>query len=765
MSIVDQSPFTTPRGSMSSSIGDSTELEANLTLSDKLKVFKSSTFDPNAFVVSKCHSMNEKEIKHLCAYLNDLKKASAEEMRKSVLANYSAFIRTSKEISDLEGELLSMRNLLSTQAASVHGLAEGCQLSSLMTVNEDSDMDDILNDQADISKTENWLIRFLETLEVLLAEKRVDEAMATLDEGERMTKEISEGRTLSPSLFKALKDAITEYRKKLADQLAETICQPSTRTAEIRSNALALKTLGDGPRAHTLLLKSHKGKLQRNMQSLHSTTYGGVGAYTAALSQLVFSTISQAASDSLTVFAEEEPAYTSELVTWAVTQAEDFALLLKKRILASTAAAGGLRVASECVHVCLSHCHLLETSGLALSPVLLKYFKPFVEQALNTNLKRIEQSSAALAAADDWSLAYAPTSRNTGLPPSSSHSNLSSFQPKLSSSAHKFNSMVQELFEDVGPLEILQLDGLALEGLLQVFNFYVNLLIDALPASVVTENLEGSGHKIVKIAETEAQQIALLANAILLADELLPRAVVKLSHSTKGDESQRRGSDKQRPPEQRELKKRLQREVDRLRDSFCRQHVLELIFTEEGDTLLNAHVYLSMDGKVEHPDWFPTPIFQEFFAKLTRVANITADVFVGRDRFATILLMRLAETVILWLSDDQAFWEEIETGPVPLGPLGLQQLYLDMQFVMIFSSQGRYLSRHLHQAIKNIISRAIDAVAATGLDPNRALNDSILPEDEWFVEVSEIAIKMLTGKASFDNMEGDVHSPTASFQA
>lgn len=47
------------------------------------------------------------------------------------------------------------------------------------------------------------------------------------------------------------------------------------------------------------------------------------------------------------------------------------------------------------------------------------------------------------------------------------------------------------------------------------------------------------------------------------------------------------------------------------------------------------------------------------------------------------------------------------------------QLYLDMQFVMIFSSQGRYLSRHLHQAIKNIISRAIEAVAATGLDPNR----------------------------------------------
>lgn len=42
-----------------------------------------------------------------------------------------------------------------------------------------------------------------------------------------------------------------------------------------------------------------------------------------------------------------------------------------------------------------------------------------------------------------------------------------------------------------------------------------------------------------------------------------------------------------------------------------------------------------------------------------------------------------------------------------------------MQFVMLFASQGRYLSRNLHQIIKNIIARAIAAVAATGVDPQR----------------------------------------------
>lgn len=66
---------------------------------------------------------------------------------------------------------------------------------------------------------------------------------------------------------------------------------------------------------------------------------------------------------------------------------------------------------------------------------------------------------------------------------------------------------------------------------------------------------------------------------------------------------------------------------------------------------------------------------QELYAKLNRMANIAADMFVGRERFATLLMKRLTETVILWLSGDQSFWEDIKEGPKPLGPFGLQQVF------------------------------------------------------------------------------------------
>ncbi|KAJ6892739.1 hypothetical protein NC651_025830 [Populus alba x Populus x berolinensis] len=775
--------------------------ENGTKLEDGLHVFKSDRFDADSYIQSKC-SLNEKEIRMLCSYLLDLKRTSAEEMRKSVYANYAAFIRggffllivdrTSKEISDLEGELSSIRNLLSTQATLIHGLAEGVNIDSLsLKASEGSMVNELLSNGEDRepSDLEKWSVEFPDMLDVLLAERRVDEALAALDEGERVAAEAKETESLSPGILRSLEMAITERRQKLADQLAEAACQPSTRSGELRAAISALKKLGDGARAHSLLLNAHLQRYQYNMQSLRpsSTSYGG--AYTAALSQIVFSAIAQAASDSLAIFGKERE-YRSELVMWATKQTEAFAVLVQRHALASSAAAGGLRAAAECVQIALGHCSLLEARGLALCPVLIKLFRPSVEQALNANIKRIEESTAALAAADDWVLTYPPTStRQSGRSSVTSLGNATVFQHKLTSSAHRFNLMVQEFFEDVGPLLSMQLGGQTLEGLFQVFNSYVNMLIKALPGSMEEEaNFEGSGNKIVRMAETEAQQIALLANASLLADELLPRAAMKLAplnQTNHKDDTRRRPLDRQnRHPEQREWRKRLVNSVDRLKDTFCRQHALDLIFTEDGDSHLSAEMYINMVGNADEVDWFPSPIYQskflhflvtmlpiqELFVKLNGMAAIAAEMFVGRERFATLLLMRLTETVILWLSEDQSFWDDIEEGPRPLGPLGLHQacnseiisfiFYLDMKFVMCFASQGRYLSRNLHRVVNEIISKAVAVFSATGMDPDR-----VLPEDEWFNEICQDAMERLSGKPKAIDGDREVNSPTASVSA
>ncbi|XP_076933116.1 exocyst complex component EXO84A-like [Bidens hawaiensis] len=750
---MDEVTFTSTAGDL--------DFGQEVTLSDKLKVFKSSDFDPENYVSTKCRTTSEKVHPFKSPTFPFPCKTEKCPTRDKELGELSprfkeGFCRrneekhifctnacsTSREISDLEGQLVSLRNLLSNRASIVHTLAEGVGMESMSSGPGSRKKTSFDFEDKEPSEMEVWLTQYMDNLNILLAERRVDEALAALDEGERVAKDKD---SMTPSMLSSLQAAIIAQRQKLADQIAESACQPSSSGVELRSSVEIIKRLGDGPRAHTLLLNSHHQKLQSKVQGIQTSgsTYGV--SYTAALSQLVFSIIAQASIDSLAIFGDQ-PLYTSELVTWAVKQTNTCAHLMKRHVIASPSASGGLRTVAECVQISMGHCYLLESRGLALGPVLLRHFRPCVEQALNANLKRIDQSTAALAAADDWSLNY---------PPVGSRSLASTIvsRPKLSSSAHRFNVMVQEMCEDIGLLRSLQFSKQAMDGLVQVFNSYVHMLINALPGSSETENLEG---RIVRMAKDDNQQIALLANALLLSDELLPRAAIKLLplQQCLPSETPRKASDRQmRTPEQRELKKQLQRFVDQLRDSFCRKHALDLIYTEDGTACLNANMYLT---KEESSEWLPSPVFQDLFVKLRTMGSLASDMFVGRERFTTLLLIRLTETVILWLSDEKSFWEEIEHGSKPLGEFGLRQFYLDMQFVIMFASQGRYLSRTLHQVIKNIITRVMESVAAaTNADPY-----SMVPEDEWFTDIGQTAIKMLTGEATVEPVEAT--SPTAS---
>ncbi|KAJ6889190.1 LOW QUALITY PROTEIN: exocyst complex component EXO84C-like [Populus alba x Populus x berolinensis] len=115
------------------------------------------------------------------------------------------------------------------------------------------------------------------------------------------------------------------------------------------------------------------------------------------------------------------------------------------------------------------------------------------------------------------------------------------------------------------------------------------------------------------------------------------------------------------------------------------------------------------------------------------------------------LLARLTETVVMWLSEEQEFWDVFEDESVPLRPLGLQQLILDMHFTVEIACFAGYPSRHVQQIASAIITRAIRTFSARGIDPQSAL-----PEDEWFVETAKTAInKLLLGTSGSDASEID----------
>ncbi|KAJ0080997.1 hypothetical protein Patl1_11825 [Pistacia atlantica] len=106
------------------------------------------------------------------------------------------------------------------------------------------------------------------------------------------------------------------------------------------------------------------------------------------------------------------------------------------------------------------------------------------------------------------------------------------------------------------------------------------------------------------------------------------------------------------------------------------------------------------------------------FAKLQQLAIVAGDVLLGKEKLQKILLARLTETVVMWLSEEEEFWGVFENESSPVQPLGLQQLILDMHFTVEIARYAGYPSRPLVH----------------------------FPMDEWFVETAKSAIhKLLSG--------------------
>ena len=86
---------------------------------------------------------------------------------------------------------------------------------------------------------------------------------------------------------------------------------------------------------------------------------------------------------------------------------------------------------------------------------------------------------------------------------------------------------------------------------------------------------------------------------------------------------------------------------------------------------------------------------QALFAKLQQLATVAGDVLLGKEKIQKILLARLTETVVMWLSDEQEFWGVLEDNSAPLQPLGLQQvlvyLHNALNNFMLFQVTGNVL--------------------------------------------------------------------------
>ncbi|XP_050263355.1 exocyst complex component EXO84C [Quercus robur] len=702
---------------------------------------------PQSKVDSLYQSHTEKGIRKLCCELLDLKDA-VENLCGNMQTKFLAFLRISEEAVEMEHELIELQKHISSQGILVQDLMTGLcrELEEWKQSNGDnlepqqdpeiSELQDPLPSERDDKK-----MIFMEHIDVLLAEHKVEEALEALDAEERNSPDLKGSGDTSLGEVSQYKSAFLKRKAMLEDQLVQIIEQPSVSVKETKAALSALIKLGKGPLAHQLLLKSNKLRLQRSIEVLLPSCYVCPKTFSATLSKLVFSIISLTTKESASIFGDN-PIYTNRIVQWAEWEIEYFVRLVKENA-PSSETVSALRAASICVQASLNYCSMLESQGLKLSKLLLVLLRPYIEEVLELNFRRARRLLFDLVELDE-SLLVSP------------HfvSSLSAFGNSSESipadSGMRFMCIVEDILEQLTPLAITHFGGNILSRVSHLFDTYMDALSKSLPSPSDDDNLTELKEVIPFRGETDAEQLAILGIAFTILDELLPNAVMIIWKRQNESNGQKSGPTEDVPSpntttDLKDWRRHLQPSFDKLKDHFCRQYVLSFIYSREGKTQLNARIYLSEDGKDLYwdPDSLPSLPFQALFSKLQQLATVAGDVLLGKDKLQKILLARLTETVVMWLSDEQEFWGVFEDDSIPIHPVGLQQLILDMHFTVEIARFAGYPSRHVHQIASAIIARAIRTFSARGIDPQRAL-----PEDEWFVETAKSAIKILLSPES-----------------
>ncbi|XP_024950922.2 exocyst complex component EXO84C isoform X2 [Citrus sinensis] len=660
---------------------------------------------PQSKIDSVYQSHTEKGIRKLCCELLDLKDA-VENLCGNMRTKYLAFLRLSEEVVETEHELMELRKHISAQGILVQDLMTGVcrQLEELSVAN--GNIDESLSDPQKIeledplpNEIDKCKMIFLEKIDVLLAEHKVEEAIEVLDAEERNFPELRSSGEASSAQASSFKSDFLKRKAMVEDQLVKITEQPSIGILELK-------------KALTDLIKL----------------------------------VSLTTKDSGLIFGDN-PVYSNRVVQWVEWEIEYFVRLVKENAPPSETISA-MRAASISVEASVNYCSLLESQGLKLSRLLLLLLRPYIEEVLELNFRRARKMVFNLEDIDESLLLSPHFMSPLSLFATSSDS-------MLVDSGSRFMHIVEEILEQLTPLVVLHFGGNVLTRISQLFDKYLDALNRALPGPSDDDNLTELKETIPFRAETDSEQLSLLGVAFTIMDELLPNTVSKVWNPK--NESKEVGNENIAPnasttTELKDWKRHLQHSFDKLRDHFCRQYVLSFIYSREGKTRLNGQIYLS--GNEEYTQWDSDPLpslpFQALFAKLQQLATVAGDVLLGKEKLQKILLARLTETVVMWLSAEQEFWAVFEDESSPIQPLGLQQLILDMHFTVEIARFAGYPSRHVHQIASAIIARAIRTFSTRGIDP------SALPEDEWFVETAKSAInKLLLGGSGSDTSDID----------
>ncbi|XP_022728216.1 exocyst complex component EXO84B-like [Durio zibethinus] len=672
-------------------------------------------------------SMTAKGIKHLCSELLELKAESDEDFHRNIFSNYSSFVRIFDEVEGMKNELMQLKSQVLTQKRLVKDLIDGIHLKVLSEETTDSNFQESeFPEPTPPSKLAVHIDNISETLDILMLENRVDEAIAILKMEDEVLQRMQFEDSSPVDLLLLYNSMISEKKAMLTLQLTLSAENQRISAAELQNVLVGICRLGDSHLATQLLLKYYHLRLATGIHNLQCSQSLLDGLYVKELAKFVFSMMSQAARRLMMLYGETSP-HVSKLIQWAREETKLFVASFNKYVKSSSDITGGLSAAAEAMQFAMSYCSLLKSQRLFLRPYLIKHIRPCMEEVLQIHINHFKKVISMFTATETWVLGRYLISGIL------SEGNFMVVGQQLeycmlTNSGWKFLTLLQAIIADVNPLLAIQMEGSILKGLMNLFTEYIAILEKAITFET---HVSVKGTRRTS-AESLSKQISLLANLSTL-QYFFFKIIISFFRGTNHMNSE---------PRKKKLIDFQLKELD-----GC------ILFIQEAAAKLKAHCFqqfinrmMSLDGSKlmqescsdsqEEPstihDTMPSVAFQVLFLELRKVDKLAEDNVFEED-WLMELLRELIEAIFSWIVNKKEIWRNTkENSPFQLSGI-ISQFVLDMHFLAEIVNSGGYFSKK-PLVLQNLVDSAF---TSAGLEPKRDLDDG------WAKNVATEAIQKL----------------------
>lgn len=666
---------------------------------DILIEFGDPKFDPDQFTKDWFIKKSEEKVRVQFNELVKTKENAADELKRSVYQNYPCFISTSKEISNLEVDMLDLRNLLTDMGSVLKGM-QHMQLKFDMAtqtqrpVSRHMSQTQFRDKKVAPKEDVKWLLGVPEELDVMIAERLFDNAVDVVT---RVRTLLQDHPQLEVALSShPIKAEIDNRIARLSETLAVDLQTPTIRPAYVRVCISRMLRLGLADSAKSIFLESRSKKIRTEIRKLKFE--GDIALYVGELSKLVFTSILSTCEEYRQSFTHTS--MISGFVVWAMRELQSFGEMFQRQVFVTD----NFQVIGQCLQIAEYHCKMLEQKGLSLAFQLWQHIHPGLASVVDEYLKRLNLGLSKHISDEQWVPKLQWVYYDSSLSDRSAL-HLTDSAIFLNTSAQRFaNDLCWVLSPDLLPTVCSALSAL-LEGYMHKLADRLLHLGQAPPTNISTSAASVSVDK---------QQLAIVGNAVFVVEDLAPRLSVQIKDKLK------------RPVKELDrMCKKLEARHISLRDTYCIQRAR--------DILDNKMDWSHMDySGQELEESVPSPRFVKLVKYLAEQTNAITTL-VG-PQSVTPIIARIVAEVAAGMSHG-GIWEHIEgEAHQGIGYGGLQQLVLDCKYFMV--ATGNYLIDEAVDAMNSVIERAVVAYCSkTGQGPQQ-----VLKKEEWFQDGVQNAV-------------------------